>query len=244
MSEPILEVKNLSKRFRGLLAVNDLSFHVNKGEILGVIGPNGAGKSTTFNLITGVYPPDTGEVKLSGQNIIGLSPDKICKKGLSRTFQVTRPFGEMSVLQNVMVGSFLNTSHIRQAVQEARELVEFVGLGSKANAVARTLSIIDQRRLEFARSMATRPTLLLLDEALAGLNSTEVEEAIQLIWKVKSAGITLVVIEHVMKVINTISDRVVVLNFGAKLAEGIPKEVMSNAAVIEAYLGKGFAQHA
>jgi branched-chain amino acid transport system ATP-binding protein len=244
MSQPILEVTHLSKRFRGLLAVNDLSFHVNKGEILGVIGPNGAGKSTTFNLITGVYAPDTGEVKLSGQNITGLSPDKICKKGLSRTFQVTRPFGEMSVLQNVMVGSFLNTSHIRQAVQEARELVEFVGLSSKANAVARTLSIIDQRRLEFARSMATKPALLLLDEALAGLNSTEVEEAIQLIWKVKSAGITLVVIEHVMKVINTISDRVVVLNFGAKLAEGMPKEVMSNAAVIEAYLGKGFAQHA
>lgn len=244
MSQMILEVKGLSKRFRGLLAVNDLSFHVNKGEILGVIGPNGAGKSTTFNLITGVYPPDMGEVMLNGQNITRLSPNEICKKGLSRTFQVTRPFGDMSVLQNVMVGAFLNTANPRLAEQEALEMVEFVGLGDKKHAVARTLSIIDQRRLEFARSLATKPALLLLDEALAGLNSMEVEEAIELIWKVKDAGVTLVVIEHVMKVINTISDRVVVLNFGAKLAEGVPKEVMNHSAVIEAYLGKGFAQHA
>ncbi|ALS22596.1 MULTISPECIES: ABC transporter ATP-binding protein [Paenibacillus] len=244
MSQPILEVNHLSKRFRGLLAVNDLSFHVNKGEILGVIGPNGAGKSTTFNLITGVYSPDTGEVKLNGQNITGLSPNEICKKGLSRTFQVTRPFGDMTVLQNVMVGAFLNTPNPRRAEQQALEMVEFVGLGDKKHAVARTLSIIDQRRLEFARSLATEPALLLLDEALAGLNAMEVEEAIELIWKVKDAGVTLVVIEHVMKVINTISNRVVVLNFGAKLAEGVPKEVMNNSAVIEAYLGKGFAQHA
>ncbi|MCY9669224.1 ABC transporter ATP-binding protein [Paenibacillus alginolyticus] len=244
MSQPILEVKNISKRFRGLLAVNDLSFHVNKGEILGVIGPNGAGKSTTFNLITGVYTSDTGEVKLNGQNITGLSPNVICKKGLSRTFQVTRPFGDMSVLQNVMVGAFLNTSNMLRAEQEAMEMVEFVGLGDKVHSVARTLSIIDQRRLEFARSLATKPTLLLLDEALAGLNSIEVEEAIKLIWKVKEAGVTLVVIEHVMKVINTISDRVVVLNFGSMLAQGVPKEVMNNPAVIEAYLGKGFTQHA
>ncbi|MGF9712444.1 ABC transporter ATP-binding protein [Paenibacillus naphthalenovorans] len=244
MSQPILEVNHLSKRFRGLLAVNDLSFHVNKGEILGVIGPNGAGKSTTFNLITGVYSPDTGEVKLNGQNITGLFPNEICKKGLSRTFQVTRPFGDMTVLQNVMVGAFLNTPNPRRAEQQALEMVEFVGLGDKKHAVARTLSIIDQRRLEFARSLATEPALLLLDEALAGLNAMEVEEAIELIWKVKDAGVTLVVIEHVMKVINTISNRVVVLNFGAKLAEGVPKEVMNNSAVIEAYLGKGFAQHA
>ncbi len=148
------------------------------------------------------------------------------------------------MLQNVMVGAFLNTPNPRRAEQQALEMVEFVGLGDKKHAVARTLSIIDQRRLEFARSLATEPALLLLDEALAGLNAMEVEEAIELIWKVKDAGVTLVVIEHVMKVINTISNRVVVLNFGAKLAEGVPKEVMNNSAVIEAYLGKGFAQHA
>lgn len=244
MSEKILEVKNISKRFHGLLAVNELSFHINKGEILGVIGPNGAGKSTTFNLITGVYRPDIGEVLMNGEKINGLTSDAICKKGLSRTFQVTRPFGDMTVMQNVMVGAFLKTSHLHEAKREAMEMIEFVGLADKAHSVARTLSIIDQRRLEFARSLATKPSLLLLDECLAGLNNREVEEAIELIWKVKASGITLVVIEHVMKVINAISDRVVVLNFGSKLMEGLPKEVMSSPVVVEAYLGKGFVQHA
>lgn len=240
MSEVVLQVKNLTKRFRGLVAVNDLSFDVYKGEILGVIGPNGAGKSTTFNLITGVYLCDEGEVLLNGKNVVGMKPDQICKHGLARTFQVTRPFGDMSVMENVTTGAFLNTTNLAKAKQKAKEMIKFVGLSDKIDTTARSLSIIDQRRLEFARSLATDPELLLLDECLAGLNSQEVEEAIELIMKVRDLGVTLVVIEHVMRVINAISDRVLVLNYGAKLKEGKSEEVMTDQTVIEAYLGKGF----
>lgn len=240
MSNRVLEVVGLTKHFRGLLAVNNLGFYVERGEILGVIGPNGAGKSTTFNLITGVFRPDEGEVRLNGKNIVGLSPDQVCRHGLGRTFQVTRPFGDMTVLENVTTGAFLNTRSLKHAKNKAREMIEFVGLGDKYHVIARTLSIIDQRRLEFARALATESILLLLDEVLAGLNSQEVDEAIKLIIKVKESGITLVVIEHVMKVITSISDRVLVLNYGAKLTEGKPEEVMRNPQVIEAYLGKGF----
>lgn len=240
MSNPVLEVRGLTKRFRGLLAVNNLSFSVEKREILGVIGPNGAGKSTTFNLITGVYRPNQGEIKLNGKSIVGLSPDQVCRYGLNRTFQVTRPFGDMTVLENVTTGAFINYRTLKKAESKAWEMIGFVGLYEKAKVKARTLSIIDQRRLELARALATEPSLLLLDEVLAGLNSHEVNDAIKLIMKIRSSGLTLIVIEHVMKVITSISDRVLVLNYGAKLTEGKPREVMKNPEVIEAYLGKGF----
>jgi branched-chain amino acid transport system ATP-binding protein len=236
-----LVVGNLSKRFGGLKAVQDVSLSVKEGETVALIGPNGAGKTTTFNLITGYYRPDAGSVSAFGREIVGLRPHDICAHGLARTFQVAKPFGAMTVLANVMTGAFLRDKNVGVARRRAREAVEFVGLGAKGDTPARDLTTIDQRRLEMARALATQPRLVLLDEVMAGLNPAEVDQAVALVGKLSQRGLTIVVVEHVMRAIMAIARHIVVLDHGQKIAEGSPKEIVANPEVIRAYLGSAYA---
>jgi branched-chain amino acid transport system ATP-binding protein len=236
-----LVIRNLSKRFGGLRAVQDLSFSVGEGETVALIGPNGAGKTTSFNLITGYYRPDAGSVLAFGREIVGLRPHGICAHGLARTFQVARPFGKMTVLANVMTGAFLRDKHTDAARSRAREAIEFVGLSAKEHVAARDLTTIDQRRLEMARALATEPRLLLLDEVMAGLNPSEIDQAIALVGKLSQRGLTIVIVEHVMRAIMAVARHIVVLDHGQKIAEGNPKEIVANQDVIRAYLGSGYA---
>src|SRR5271170_1557709 len=235
-----LVIRNLSRRFGGLRAVQDLSFAVNEGETLALIGPNGAGKTTSFNLITGYYRPDAGSVLAFGREIVGLRPHDICAHGLARTFQVARPFGKMTVLANVMTGAFLRDRNLDVARAEARAAIEFVGLTAKEHTPARDLTTIDQRRLELARALATRPRLLLLDEVMAGLNPSEIDQAVALIGKLSQRGLTIVIVEHVMRAIMAVARHIVVLDHGQKIAEGNPNDVVANPDVIRAYLGTGY----
>src|SRR3984893_1314280 len=232
-----LVITNLSKRFGGLRAVQDVSLTVNENETVALIGPNGAGKTTTFNLITGYYRPDAGSVSAFGREIVGLRPHDICAHGLARTFQVAKPFGAMTVLANVMTGAFLRDKNSDVARKKAREAVEFVGLSAKEDTPARDLTTIDQRRLEMARALATQPRLLLLDEVMAGLNPSEVDQAVALVGKLSQRGLTIVVVEHVMRAIMAIARHIVVLDHGQKIAEGSPKEIVANPEVVRAYLG-------
>ncbi|UFS72881.1 ABC transporter ATP-binding protein [Geomonas sp. RF6] len=234
----ILEIKHVSKFFGGLAANADVSFEVAEGSIMGLIGPNGAGKTTLFNCITGYYPPSRGEVLFKGVRMNGLQPDRVCKLGMARTWQKVRPLAKMSVLDNVMVGALCRTRSLRVAREIAAEQIEVVGMGSKAAMLAGGLPIGERKKLEMARVLATAPELLLLDEVMGGLNQSESEEIIKLILDIKARGITQMVIEHDMKAIMRISDRVVVLNSGEKLTEGTPQEVVQNQAVIDAYLGQ------
>lgn len=233
----LLEIREVSKRFGGLAALTGVSYSVNKGEILGLIGPNGAGKTTLFNVVNGFYPPSKGEVLFKGERISHLQPYQICKFGIGRTFQVVRPLQRMTVLDNVIASAFLRAKNKEEAKEMALEALRFTGLYEDKDLISKRLPLGKRKKLEITRALATKPEMLLLDESFAGLNPSEQNELIDIIRKVKAKGITIMIIEHHMKVIMSLSDRVVVLNYGQKIAEGTPKEIGSNPLVIEAYLG-------
>jgi branched-chain amino acid transport system ATP-binding protein len=236
-----LVIKGLSKRFGGLRAVQDVSFTVKENETVALIGPNGAGKTTSFHLITGFHRADSGSVLAFGREIVGLKPHDVCALGLARTFQVAKPFGAMTVLANVMTGAFLRDRHVTAAREKAREVIDFVGLSAREQTPAKDLTTIDQRRLEMARALATDPRILLLDEVMAGLNPAEIDQAVALVGKLSQRGLTIVIVEHVMRAIMAVARHIVVLDHGQKIAEGAPKGVMENPEVIRAYLGSGYA---
>jgi len=233
----ILEIKHVSKFFGGLAANSDVSFAMDEGMIMGLIGPNGAGKTTLFNCITGYYPPSRGEVLFRGKKMNGLEPDRVCRLGMARTWQKVRPLAKMSVVDNVMVGALCRTNSLKTARELAMEQIRVVRLEHKADFPAGGLTIGERKKLEVARVLATQPMLLLLDEVMGGLNPAESDEIIRLILDIKRRGITQMVIEHDMKAIMRISDRIVVLNSGEKLTEGSPEEVVRNPEVVSAYLG-------
>jgi branched-chain amino acid transport system ATP-binding protein len=233
-----LEIRKVSRFFGGIAAIKDVSFEVRKGEILGLIGPNGAGKTTMFNVVNGFYHPSRGEVYFKGQKVSGFKPHQICRRGIARTFQVVKPLQRMSVLDNVIASSFLRAKDKNQAVETARESLQFTGLYEDRDVISRGLPLGKRKRLEISRALATQPELLLLDESFAGLNPAELDESIGIIRKIKDRGITIMIIEHHMKVIMAISDRIVVLNYGEKIAEGTPLQIRSSPLVVEAYLGE------
>ena len=235
------KVEKLVKYFGGLAAVNGVTFEVKQGEILGLIGPNGSGKTTTFNMISAYHRPTSGRVIFKGQEIHLLPTHKICKLGIGRTFQVVKPLGRMSVLDNVIAAAYSRVNSHTEAHDLALDTIRFCGMTSFKDQLAKSLPIAGRKRLEIARAMATKPELLLLDETAAGLNPTELIEAIDLIKKIRENGTTIIIIEHIMHVIMTISDRIHAINFGQTIAEGTPKEVAQNKAVIEAYLGTDYA---
>lgn len=237
----LLEVNNLTKSFGGLVAVNNLQLIVNKGDVVGLIGPNGSGKTTSFNLISGHLKPDEGRILFNGADITGLKTHKICHCGIARTFQLTKPFGGLTAIQNVMVGRLYgrkSPESLKKTRQSCGRLLEFVGLGGKETVAARSFGTVDRKRLEIARALATEPELLLLDEMMSGLTHAEMEQALKLVKAISDSGVTLIVVEHVMKAIMNISSKLVVLNYGEKIAEGNPQEVVSDQKVVDAYLGE------
>ncbi len=233
-----LETNNISLFFGGLAALTDVSFAVRQGEILGLIGPNGAGKTTIFNVINGFYRPSQGDIFFKDRKMSGLKPHQICRQGIARTFQVVKPLQRMSVLDNVVVSALLRAKDRYEAIETAMATLCFTGLTDDRDMVSKGLPLGKQKRLEMARALATQPELRLLDESFAGLNSTEHDESIRIIRKIQEKGITIMIIEHHMKVIMSISDRIVALNYGKKIAEGTPQEIRDNPLVVEAYLGE------
>ncbi len=237
----LLKTDGLTKHFGGLVAVKNVNFEIKKGEILGLIGPNGAGKSTIFNLISAVYAADEGGIYFKNENIIGVKkPHQVALRGIGRTFQIVKPFSNITVLENVMTGAFARVATAEEARQDALQVLEFLSLTDKKDSLARSLTISDRKRLELARALATRPELLLLDEVMAGLTPTEIEEIVGILRVIRQKGVTLLVIEHVMSAIMTLSDRIMILHHGEKIAEGPPREIASNKVVIKAYLGEEY----
>jgi branched-chain amino acid transport system ATP-binding protein len=236
----LLEGRAVVKRFGGLVAVKEVDLAVGEGEIVGLIGPNGAGKTTLFSVLSGFLRPESGEVRFDGRSVVGLAPEERARHGLCRTFQLVKPFGNMTVLQNVMVGAFLRLGSPTEAAREAEQVLEFTGMGHLKDVLAKTLPVELRKRLEVARALATKPRLLLLDEVIAGLNPTEVKGMLDLLVTLHRRGITLLIIEHVMAVIMLLCQRVLVLHHGEKIAEGRPAEIARDRRVVQAYLGEEY----
>ena len=237
MNSPLLEVRGVTKRFGGLIANGDVSFSVAEGEILSIIGPNGAGKSTLFGCITGFHRPNAGAIVYRGREITGLRADRICRRGIARTFQIVQIIGDMTVLENAMTGAFLRAPGRREAVRRAEEVLALTGLAARGDALGAALTIADKKRLEVAMALATQPRLLMIDESMAGLTPVELRANIALIREVRKRGVTVVIVEHVMEAVMQLSDRVIVLDAGRKIVEGTPRDVVVDPQVIQAYLG-------
>ncbi len=242
----ILEGKNITKRFRGLVAVNEVNFQLNKGEILGLIGPNGAGKTTLVNVITGIYPPSEGAVFFKERKISGLKPFQIGRIGISRTFQIVKPFPGMTVKENAALGAMYGAGgkkrSAKEAIEKAEEILEFVGLADQMNKNADQLGVASRKRLEMAKALAMDPEVILFDEVMAGLNFGEIDQSVELIRKIRESGVTILIIEHVMRAIKNVCDRIFVLHHGEKIADGPVDEVLNDENVIKAYLGKRYKE--
>jgi branched-chain amino acid transport system ATP-binding protein len=236
----MLAIEQIGKNFGGLRALNNVSLGLSPGEILAVIGPNGAGKTTLFNVLTGFIKPDSGRVLFQNQPLLGLKPHRICHLGLVRTFQIVKPFLELTVLDNVIVAAFNRSRDVKEAKNKAEEIIRFAGLQDKRRALGNELTLPNRKRLELARALATDPQLLMLDEVMAGINPTETDTLIELIREINRRGVTILMIEHVMRGVMALSQRILVLNFGEKIAEGFPEEVVKNPLVVEAYLGEEY----
>ncbi len=238
----LLELNGVTKRFGGLLANNDISFAVSRGEIVGLVGPNGAGKTTLFNCISGYHRVTSGRIMFEGRPIENIPPYKVCGQGIARTFQIVQNFEKMTVLENMMVGAFIRCKYRSGAYEKAREVSEFIKLGPRRHSYASDLSPPEQRRLGLGMALATEPKLLMLDEVMAGLTPKEVDDVLELLRRIRDTGVTLIVIEHLMRAVMNVCERIVVLHYGEKIAEGRPEEIAHDEKVIEAYLGRSYAR--